>query len=62
MGQVCMQSELTKSDHPRSILRGSKVRLTGAQREKSGVVRETLEKKRLKPGDLKHLIHQQKML
>lgn len=45
MGQVFMKSELTEPDHPRSILRGAIVRLTGAQREKPGVVRETLEKR-----------------
>lgn len=48
MGQVFVKSELTEPDHLRSVLRGAIVRLTGAQREKPGVVRETLEKKRLK--------------
>lgn len=57
MGQVFLKSELTEPDHPRSILRGAIARLTGAQREKPGGVRETLEKKKLKSGDLKHLIH-----
>lgn len=47
VGQVFVKSELTELDHPRSIRRGAIVRLTGAQREKPGVVRETLEKKRL---------------
>lgn len=54
-----MKSELTEPDHPRSILREVIVRLIGAPRETPGRFRE---KKRLKPGYLKHFIHQQKTL